>query len=81
MMRECGRSFGFRNLSDVAREASAFAIRARRPSRRTSGVGLHCAFSMIGVLRLLNVPIASGDSTAVVFCAIAFRPRNSSHPG
>ena len=38
----------------VAPEASALAMRARRPSRRSSAVGLDCASSVIGVLRLLT---------------------------
>ena len=38
----------------LAPEASALAIRVRRPSRRSSAVGLKCASSAIGVLRLLT---------------------------
>ena len=55
----------------VAPEASAFAIRASRPSRRSSAVGLGCASSVIGVLRLLTRANRREETTRVWFSAIA----------
>ena len=63
--------FGFGDIGDGAPEASAFAMRASRPSRRSSAVGLGCASSVIGVLRLLTRANRREETTRVSFSAIA----------
>ena len=54
----------------VAPEARALAILVRRPSRRSSAVGLGCASSVIGVLRLLTRANRRDELVYVLDCRI-----------
>jgi hypothetical protein len=62
--------FRFGDIADCAPEASALAIRARRPSRRSSAVGLGCS-SVVAILRLPTCPDRREETTRVSFSAIA----------